>query len=157
LAEGEESSEASRQSFENRLELLPPLLDHTSPLQSEQIFLLSLPVNDLFPNRFGECRKGVGFATIFHDMADRPTTDEKRIREQPAMAAPGHGFGAHQGDTRFPCDRFHFVHDRIKLRRGHKVGVGAKRRHSPSDIRRIGRRFAKAAEIAAPKILNAIG
>jgi hypothetical protein len=39
----------------------------------------------------------------------------------------------------------------------HEIGIGAKRADSPGAIRRIRRRFAKSAKIAAPDIVDAFG
>src|ERR1041384_253489 len=71
------------------------------------------------------------------------------------MTAPGHGFGAHDCRATLARNSFHFVHDAREFLVEHEVRVGAKSCDSPTAVRRIGRWLAKAAEVAAPEIIDA--
>ena len=47
---------------------------------------------------------------------------KKRIREQPAVTAPGHGFGAQERAPLSGRELFHFGHDRLECGSQHEVG-----------------------------------
>ena len=69
------------------------------------------------------------------------------------MTAPGHRFGAQDGDAFVSRETFDFSDDPGKIVGEHEIGVGAKSRDPPG---RLGRRFAKAAKILAPVIIDAV-
>ena len=95
-------------------------------------------------------------AAVVHDVLNFPISHEKRIGEQLPMAAPGDGFGAHESDAPLGRDGLHLCHNLFEFRCQHEVGVGAKGADPPSGVHRIRRRFAKAAEVTAPQIIDAI-
>lgn len=71
------------------------------------------------------------------------------------MALPGHRFGAHERDAPAFGKRLQFIHDDGEVWSQHEISVGAKGADLPGGVRRIDRRFAKAAQIAAPEIVYA--
>src|SRR6185369_1908135 len=71
------------------------------------------------------------------------------------MTAPRHRFGAHERKSALRADAFHCAHNLLKLFGQHEIRVSAKGGDSPAGIRRVGRGFSKAAEIAAPKVVDA--
>src|ERR1051325_6606478 len=71
------------------------------------------------------------------------------------MTAPGHCFGAHDRRATLSRSVFYFIHDAREFFLEHEIGVSAKGCDSPAAVRRIGRWFAKAAEVAAPEIIDA--
>jgi hypothetical protein len=59
-------------------------------------------------------------------MSSADTAHEERVGDERAVAAPGHGFGAHQGDALLLGQLDDFLDCLCESRRLHVIGVAAK-------------------------------
>src|SRR6185369_2632440 len=72
------------------------------------------------------------------DLAHRDASDEQRVSDERAMAAPGHRLGAHQDDP-LTGRQFDALADRrLERRRLHVIGEPSKTAVAPSEVDRVG-------------------
>src|SRR5205085_5426228 len=93
---------------------------------------------------------------LIEDMHDLDAPHAQHIRDQRPVTAPPDSFRAHQRSPKATGDFEQFVQASGKLRAGDMVGIPAKRRIAPSDVRGIRPRPSTAAERSDPMIGDAM-
>lgn len=94
------------------------------------------------------------FAAVFEDVPDGPTPYKEGVGKQLAVTAPGHRFGAHDGNPLACRDPLEFLHDHWEIWGHHEIRVSSECPIAPARVWRIGRRFSKPAEISTPEVIN---
>ena len=81
-----------------------------------------------------------------HDIFGRNSAHGKRVADQRTMTAPGHRFGAHNGNAILFREPDQLLEVFLELGGLHVIGIATKRGIAPTGVDRIGSGMAQSAE-----------